>query len=119
MNARIHEDSFPTVPSRPARDVVDQVNALCMAERQARAKRAQRIAAEPRYLVETGYQLRCTTHFVEFAKALEFLIDHIDDDQEPRLLGAGYDDESTGLTEDERDDVLEAREMRAPKARRV
>ncbi len=118
-----HEDDFPSRPSRtfpaPVVDIVEYVNRMCMVDRQARAARARRAFQDPRYLVETGCELNVTTHFSEFAAALAFLEEHINDDQHPRLLGAHHDGESSGLTDDEWDAVFSVYELRNPKVRRA
>lgn len=102
----------------PYSTVIDTVNRMCLLERQRKAAHGGKCLAAG-YTVETGYQLRCTTHFTEFSAALAFLIEHAGDEQCPRLLGANHDDESSGLTDDEWALVWAAYESRAPKARRA
>jgi hypothetical protein len=69
-----------------------------------------------RYHVDFNYQGCQTQHFVEFAPALAFYIDHLSDGVgpfAPKLMGFAFDDTSDGLTDDEREAVELAAEMAA------
>ena len=70
------------------------------------------MSSPTRYLVECGPALSRAQHFTEFSGAVAFLIEHIDESPCPRLLGAGFDVDSTGLSDSETDVALEAYEMR-------
>jgi hypothetical protein len=100
MNARIQEDNPPCV--RRYRDVIDEAHAIIAAER----ARKWRLAI--RYHVDHGYQGAHTQHFVEFAPALAFYIDHLSDGAgpfAPVIKGYAFDGTSDGLTDEEREVV--------------
>jgi len=116
VNART-EDSFPT---RQFRDVVDMANSLCMEIRAKKlreeyAKRLRQTMRAIPYQVHFGVCHCQTQHFTTFGAALEFLSDHVDDEFMPALVGASFDGERSGLTEDERElaaAVLDQRKAR-------
>ncbi|HEY3253297.1 MAG TPA: hypothetical protein VGJ91_05095 [Polyangiaceae bacterium] len=70
------------------------------------------------YQVHFGLYQGHVEGFDEFAAALAFYIEHLDDGggtawYAPVLLGAGYDDKSDGLTDDESEAVALASEIAA------
>jgi len=110
MIARIQQDaeSFPTAEARGYTDVVDLANSLCMEIRAKKlreeyAKSLRRTMRGLPYQVQFGVCHCQTQHFTSFAAALEFLADHVDDEFMPALVGACFDGERSGLTEDERE----------------
>ena len=94
------ESLFPTARARGYVDVIDLANAICA---QKRAVGVTFPVAPPANLV-THYVQFGTSGFAEFGSfdaALGFYREHVNDRHPPRVLGAFYDEERDGLTEDE------------------
>ena len=107
------EDSSPTAAAPPRhRDWIDEMHAAVAAER-ARVWRE-----ENRYQVHYGPWLSHTRPFTTFARAFEFLVERIEDQTCPRLVGVGFNAERSGLTHNETAAVLAALELRGTEARR-
>jgi hypothetical protein len=116
----IHEDSPPLARPRVYKDVIDRANALCMEIRAKRqreefAKSIRRTLRALPYQVHFGTHHCHTQHFSTFPLALEFLSDHVDDEFMPALVGASFDGERTGLTEDERELAAAVLDTRKPR----
>src|SRR6478609_4935743 len=102
------EDGPPCVPARQFGDVIDFANSLCMEIRARKlredlAKRMRQTMRALPYQVHFGTMQQHTQHFSTFEKALEFTLDHVDDEFAPLLVGASFDAERSGLTPDEQD----------------
>jgi len=113
MNAHF-EDSPPNIPPRECReDVIAWGNRICADKRAERLRKELAITLP--YQVHFGVCHQRTQHFSGFGLALEFLSDHVDDEFMPMLVGASFDAERSGLTEDERElvaAVLDTRKVR-------
>ncbi len=114
-----HEDGPPCViPRQHGEDVVSWGNRICADKRGDRLRKD--FAAQLPYQVHYGTCHQHTQHFSAFDRALEFLIDHVDDEFQPLLVGASFDAERSGLTDDEEEARAAALEMRTPRnARRA
>ncbi len=113
MNQHAQEDSFPTAKSRGYRDSLD----LGLAILAQKAAVGVTFPVAPPKRANTHYVQFHTSGFAEFCSfeaAREFYRDHINDFHPPRVLGAFYDEERDGLTEDESLAVQEVEQLRKP-----